>query len=382
MPGSKFTLPNLHDLSKEQDEALMLPDQGQYLIVGGPGTGKSILALLRAKRYIESKRRYIFLVYNHVLHQAIRHLFQGQLSSRTWMGWFFQFFIHKTGYQVPQKQSPQGQKVIDWEAALKIVQERGPDPDLAHTYVIMDEGQDMPPGLYQVLINMGFENFFVLADQNQQLDIEVNSSRQDIEHALALSPDKVIELTENFRNSRAIARLAQTFYVPDPASPPIQLPEDDGRKEAVCVYEYAGDDQAFTSLIRRILRTADRDPSKLLAIFTPNNRVRERYLQALNQQVDCLQFEHDPPVIQTYYACQENIHLDFGRGGIMVLNVQSCKGLEFDTVFLADIDQFLGDTQNDLFMDNKRRQFYVMCSRACDRLILFQDTSKPCPMQG
>jgi putative SOS response-associated peptidase YedK len=44
-------------------------------IVGGPGTCKSILALLRTKRYIESKRRYIFLVYNHVLHQAIRHLF-------------------------------------------------------------------------------------------------------------------------------------------------------------------------------------------------------------------------------------------------------------------------------------------------------------------
>ena len=49
-------------------------------IVGGPGTGKSILALLRTKRYIESKRRYIFLVYNHVLHQAIRHLFQGQMA--------------------------------------------------------------------------------------------------------------------------------------------------------------------------------------------------------------------------------------------------------------------------------------------------------------
>ena len=42
-----FKLPRVQDLNKGQDSVLMLPKKGQHLIVGGPGTGKSVVALLR-----------------------------------------------------------------------------------------------------------------------------------------------------------------------------------------------------------------------------------------------------------------------------------------------------------------------------------------------
>ena len=41
MSSRKFELPNEKKLNKEQERILGLPEKGQYLIVGGPGTGKS-----------------------------------------------------------------------------------------------------------------------------------------------------------------------------------------------------------------------------------------------------------------------------------------------------------------------------------------------------
>jgi hypothetical protein len=37
----EFNLPGIQDLSKEQEDVRARPKQGQHLIIGGPGTGKS-----------------------------------------------------------------------------------------------------------------------------------------------------------------------------------------------------------------------------------------------------------------------------------------------------------------------------------------------------
>ena len=71
----RFVLPGIQDLSKDQDEALALPLEGQYLIIGGPGTGKSVVALLRARRLATGEKRYRILVYNHLLNGSNKHLF-------------------------------------------------------------------------------------------------------------------------------------------------------------------------------------------------------------------------------------------------------------------------------------------------------------------
>ena len=70
MAKREFNLPGIQDLSKEQEDARALPKQGQHLIIGGPGTGKSVLALLRSRRHQQDKDDYIFLVYNKLLNQA------------------------------------------------------------------------------------------------------------------------------------------------------------------------------------------------------------------------------------------------------------------------------------------------------------------------
>ena len=93
--------------------------------------------------------------------------------------------------------------------------------------------------------------------------------------------------------------------------------------------------------------------------------MRERYLEAL-RSVE-VRLDNPQPTIETYY--QENrAEVAFDEGGILVINAQSCKGLEFDTVVLADIDEHFVRRRDP---DAVRRLFYVMVARARERVFMF-----------
>ena len=72
----------------------------------------------------------------------------------------------------------------------------------------------------------------------------------------------------------------------------------------------------------------------------------------------------------------------FTEGGIFVINAQSAKGLEFDWVILADIDRFPCRPEDKHQMDDLRRRFYVMVSRARERVVLLRQADRPCPCEA
>ena len=224
----RFSLPGIHDLNKDQDEALALPVEGQHLIVGGPGTGKSVVALLRARRLAQNDKTYRTLVYNHLLDHSNRHLFGSEqtFSAQTWDSWFRNIYRHFIG-SVPtlEPDYPGGYRPIDWNAVERQAQSLDNIENQSDKFLVIDEGQDMPPAFYRTLTRLGFENFYVAADQNQQIHPDKCSSRQDIENTLAIEPGDTLELKTNYRNTRPIALLAQHFYPADPASPRPDLPD-------------------------------------------------------------------------------------------------------------------------------------------------------------
>jgi superfamily I DNA/RNA helicase len=375
----QFRLPGIQDLNKDQDEALALPVEGQHLIVGGPGTGKSVVVLLRARRLAQNNRTYRTLVYNHLLDHSNRHLFGSEqtFSAKTWNAWFSDIFKYFCSSDVPklEPKSVGAWQEIDWSSVEKKVQSLGEDKlqDHSKRFLIIDEGQDMPPAFYRTLYDLGFNNFYVAADQNQQIHPDKCSSRQDIEITLGIKPGDTLELKTNYRNTRPIALLAQHFYPADPASPRPDLPNLIPAAATPELWTYGTANTATLAAIADyILQLSDLNPRKLIGIITPDNKVRDKFNNALlhaNPKLD-----NDKPPIQTFVSGQRELP-NFGQGGLMIINAQSCKGLEFDTVILADIDQHQPKRDQHALM----ARFYVMVARAREQVILLR-TGNVCPV--
>jgi len=369
----QFTLPGIQDLNKDQDEALALPLEGRHLIVGGPGTGKSVVALLRARRLAQNDKKYRTLVYNHLLDQSNRYLFGSdeRLYSYTWDSWFRRHLKRHLSTDVPtlEPDYPRGYCPIDWESVEQQVKALEDVDIQSDQFLIIDEGQDMPPAFYRTLTNLGFENFYVAADQNQQIHPDKCSSRQDIENLLAIEPSETLELKTNYRNTRPIALLAQHFYPADPASPRPDLPD---HLPAAIPELITYDKETLPVLASTILQLSDRSPRKLIGIITPNNVVRKKFTEAL--KLASPRLDNEKPSIQTYDSKNQQI-LNFSDGGIMIINAQSCKGLEFDVVILADIDEH----QPKWDEYTLKARFYVMVARARDQVVMLR-TGSVCPV--
>jgi DNA helicase IV len=232
--------------------------------------------------------------------------------------------------------------------------------------LIIDEGQDLPVGYYESLMELGFENFFIVGDQNQQIT-EDNSSRRDLEEVLGLPSDSVIELEENFRNTGPIAKLCQYFYT-DRASPLPKLPERPSLLKPTLL-NYS----TVNSCVETILRAADRDSGKLIGVIVANEIKREDYVKKFSQ-VD-VKRDNEKPIVSSYSSNQKqvNVNIDFSSGGIVVLCDKSVKGIEFDTVYvILDGLKIIGEDQ-----DAMRKRLYVMTSRAKDELFLMQSAQYP-----
>jgi DNA helicase II / ATP-dependent DNA helicase PcrA len=378
MADRKFDLPGIHELSKEQEQAIRLPMAGCHLIVGGPGTGKTVVTLLRLRRFVHQQKdsQCLFLVYNHLLHETAKQLFGEKMISSTWHRWFMQIYFRHMKEPVPLLEKDSDFNPIDWETVINNVAGMDFTDPPEKSYLFIDEGQDMPPHFYTALIRMGFENFYVVCDQNQAITAE-NCSRKQLEESLAIDPDAVIELKHNYRNSIGVARLARDFHPGDPATPHLDLPLESASGQAPFLIEYGpGCRLDFGKVIERLLKMADRDPKKLIGIITPTNEVRNKYVQALCQtmQSDSIDLDNGRPRIATY-AYGKRTELKFDEGGICVINAQSCKGLEFDTVFIADINAF---HCYPAIVDERKRLFYVMIARAIEQVFMLKEAGDTC----
>ena len=373
----RFDLPGIQDLNKDQDEALALPMEGQHLIVGGPGTGKSVVALLRARHLARHQKHYQTLVYNHLLNHSNWYLFGNDkpFSAMTWDSWFRRHFKRHLSTDVPtlEPDYPGGYRPIDWDAVERQVQSLEVIEDQSDKFLVIDEGQDMPPAFYRTLTRLGCENFYVAADQNQQIHLNKCSSRQDIENSLAIEPGETLELKTNYRNTRPIALLAQHFYPADPASPRPDLPDLIPASATPELWTYGtANTPTLAEITDKILQLSDRDPRKLIGIITPNNKARVKFINALNNANPAL--DNEKPPIWTFFSGQR-VFPNFGQGGLIIINAQSCKGLEFDTVILADIDQH--QPKRDSYALKAR--FYVMVARAREQVMLLR-TGSVCPV--
>lgn len=376
--------PALSDLDREQRRIYAeAPNDGAIVVIGAPGTGKTVMAFHRAQKLRELGQRPHVIMFGSVLE---RYTSSGQrddarISTSTMHAWAKHWWQAAFRKWPPRPVGSQW----DWDWPSICAQAISADPNAAKAldwgHLIIDEGQDFPLDMYVTLglltQELGTEGarpqITVFADDNQRLQVDKNSETAGIRKSLFVEKDPArnFVLKKNFRNTAEIARFAAHFQVGQPSGK-AELPDRHGDLPAVLL---CGSDQDLSDFIARKVKSS---PGKQVGVIVhgASRKVTQTY-NRLSARI-----KDGKAKVQMYVNGDKNRTaklLDFSSTDtVTVLHQASAKGLEFDIVF------FVGLQRVDLSSSggvNERMALYVMCSRARAELFLaFYDLDPTAPL--
>jgi DNA polymerase III delta prime subunit len=336
-----FRIPGVRELTDEQRAIFDLPTDGRFLITGPPGTGKTVLALLRAKRLVEQGRRPTILLYGKALSAMVAAeaeklgIADRMRTYHSWVNWMHRQAV---GFAAPTIEP----YVYDWQAISRHASEIVASHDrLDLRDVIIDEGQDLPRDFYALLAGVS-SSVTVFADENQRLT-DVHSTIQEIRSALA--GPREMTITKNFRNTRPVAELSARFYTGTADGIP-SLPDRPG---PVSKLVRCDDEDHFARVVARVvLVSRQRDD---FGVLVWKKAARDRIAAAIREALPSVSEElatKQPAKAVSYrerggrYARRvhtyDNSRADLpplGEDGVFVICHASAKGLEFDAVFVG-----------------------------------------------
>lgn len=355
-----FKLPSYQELSKEQDAVNNLPLSGTHLVVGPPGTGKTVLAIYRAEMFKRAEQSTRFIVYNKTLKQylvqATSHR-DVEADTMTFHSWFWHWYKDVFRRRPPQTEP----YCFDWMTIFEKLMKAGTRV-ASHKvdHVVLDEAQDFPREAFLVLAQTA-KHLTVFADENQRIT-DRHSTIHEIGKALGI--EGVSKLTKNYRNSRPIAEFAAEFYtglstgIPDP-------PDRKGQKPIVMK---TGDDVRLEAGV--VTAHAKAHPSHDIGVLLPRTRQQKDFIGEVER---ALRRAGIKTPVQMYVSQDDRYKaVDFGQPGIKIINYQSAKGLEFDAVFLPRLDTYHGDPVS----DSTRMKLYMLTSRARDHLCIMHTSDR------
>ena len=360
-------LPSEAQLSEEQRDICFARAEGTTLVTGPPGSGKTVVAHFRAKRLASRGESVSLVMYNHVLRS-----FTGRSETTTFLSWIGKWWERTVGRRMPKTQRVVRNRTrweYDFAAAMEMARTEYAGKIRARGnwgHLIVDEAQDFSQVVHQFLFtipNLVFRgtakppSLMVLADENQRIGLQ-NATIARIRDAHLLDAKDEFKLTQNYRNTRPIAELAASFYVGLETGMP-DLPERDGDKPVLIWSEN------LETAVKRIVSYAKLNSDQEIGVLVFHNKTRKKLVNKLKHRLS-----GDGIPVQTSHSGEPKLaeKLRFDDGGrVSVFTFASSKGLEFDTVFLPEMQGLPLDSNE---RDIMRMNLYVMISRARSHLYM------------
>jgi superfamily I DNA/RNA helicase len=335
---------DLGDLDNDQKDVIALPPEGNYLIMGPPGSGKTNLLLIRAEYLIRAGRPNVFLLmFNDSLHDFVvrggTHYDLPPSKIRKMLSWEISL-LRENGIDVEdisEQELPEKRKALA-EKVLSMIN-RNPQLEKHIQCLFVDEVQDCLPEELAVFTRCA-ENV-CLAGDNRQRIFSAKSIIPDFTRNLT-----TIELKTHYRIGHEICRAADVIG----RSAGLDAIEED------CNYKDAASKAQFVNCIddeeqaKRIIDTLKIQltayPDELLAIAAPRKQDR-----------DFLRSQLEDSALSPFV-------LPHRRSGgtplqrIYIAHLTEIKGLEFRTIHLGLMQHLhrLGE--------NQKRIAYTAITRA------------------
>jgi superfamily I DNA/RNA helicase len=343
-------VPGFAGLSDDQLDVLDIPLGQSVIITGPPGSGKTVMAVYRARMLHDAGRPTQLLTYGNLLSSHVRAAVEELRVDGvvdTYFRWFHTFFRSAYGRTPPTGT----ETAFDWAECLQIMV-TSPPPTRKRRHFIIDEGQDMPRDFYLVLRLAG-DSMTVFADENQRITTD-QSTIAEISAATGIS--EIRDLRLNHRNSTAIAQLAATFDTGKlSGSSRIEQPDRPGPRPTLLRYQDKNATIADISAYERA-----HPQRRIGVILRAAYQVKYFYTHLGGRTANG---------VQTYLNKKDRGKIPMpvlSRHGITVVTWQSCKGLDFDTVFLPELQSVRMDPHSEEF----RMHMYVLTTRARHWLFL------------
>ena len=365
-------LPNDSELSLEQREVCMSDPEGVHLVIGPPGSGKTVVAIFTRQVLQRMEEQVTATAWNNVL-----SVYGGmEVTFETWLrNWWREL----TNSSFPYTLDPDSNyRRPDYLKAIELASADYKEKISKNNYwgqLILDEAQDLPKEAHTFLAAIrimsaesisGPSSLLVLADENQRLS-QTSSSLGDIKRAMFLTDDDIYMLTKNYRNTEQVAKFSRTFFIGTKSGIP-DLPLRQGERPVL----YKNIKKMAT--IDKIVNYIRTYPNHEVGVLVNFTKQRRSFVFQLEEKLKGTNIK-----VQTYGSSQRERasvgNMQFDNGGVVtVLCYASAKGLEFDHVFLPELHVLpLGQ---DIDADTQKMNMYVMTSRSRNGLTLLMDDAE------
>lgn len=323
------------ELDEDQVKVLMAVLDKSCIVTGCAGSGKSVLALIKAQR-IQKERgdNYKIIVFTKALCQYMN-------AGRESLGLKNTFLYH-------------------WAWKNK---ENCSSAD----YIIVDEIQDFGEEEIKEFIDAAKKHFIFFGDTAQSIYEGLRDTLpvEDIGYLLPRGErPKVWELYRNYRLPIPVAKLVQSVGV---GLPPFEESTYKSPETVIPRILKYDDLESQLSAIKRII---ERNDLSDVAILLPNNDM----IKSIGGMLKGLGLN-----IELRYSDKENWRnnqdtLNFSTSNPKVMTYHSAKGLQFETVFLPCMEDFSDDESS------HRKSLYVAMTRTYRNLYVMYSGLLPMPL--